>query len=177
MQEVSGMLVRLPETTVVALARQIRGDEDIVGVIGRLAKTHALTPTIASPNSSGPDATRRPRTGKSRYAITTLGEEASFQSLADCLVHAIDVLAGLDPAFLPRFAKRGGRTRRHVADARDAIYPGRADLLKYVRELPSHPGWWVGTNYSWDDVERILGDAANVAGLDYGTDIRLRNCS
>ena len=177
MHEMDGMLVRLPEATVIALARRAHGRETITEVIDRLARADVPGAFGASPKKTTSQPTTRSRADGDRYTITVLGEKAPFPSLADCLVHAVDKLAGLDPAFLPEFAKRGGRTRRHVADSRHAVHPGRPDLLEHVRELPSHPGWWVGTNYSRDDVERILKDASNVVSLDYGPDIRLENCS
>ena len=90
------------------------------------------------------------------------------------LTSVIEVLAERDPTFLGRFTAlpRHGRTRRYVAQNRNDLYPGRPDLIEeHSHQLRS--GFWIGTNISRKQIERILAVACDVAGLRYGADLKI----
>lgn len=106
------------------------------------------------------------------YQITILGDSYSAASLGDTLIMVLGQLSDMDSEFLPRLSLIRGRTRRHVAQLPEDIYPGRPDLAVRCREI--RPGWYVGDNYSRRDVERILSDACEVAGITYGEDLILQ---
>ena len=104
------------------------------------------------------------------YGITLLGESFSVASLGEMLITVLGQLADMDAEFLPQLSLKHGRTRKHVARRPEDIYPGRPDLAtRYSREI--RLGWYVGDNYARRDVERILHDACEIAGLTYGEDL------
>jgi hypothetical protein len=96
------------------------------------------------------------------------------QCLCVVLVSVIEALADRDATFLDRFVSlpRHVRTRRYIALNRNELYPGRPDLVQeYSHQLRS--GYWLGINISRKQVERIIMMACEVAGLRYGTDIKI----
>jgi hypothetical protein len=49
---------------------------------------------------------------------------------------------------------------------------GRPDLVReFSYELK--PGWWLGTNLSRHSIERVLEIACEVAGVKYGTELKV----
>jgi predicted type IV restriction endonuclease len=114
------------------------------------------------PGSNGPGFTVRGRTYATRNA-------------SDTLVRFFQVLANEDSTFLERFSAlaRHGRRRRYVARNRLDLYPDRADLAaEHSKEFV--PGWRVGTNYSAEQIRKIMALAAQVAGLTMGVEIQVR---
>lgn len=82
----------------------------------------------------------------------------------EVLVGVFDALSQRDASFLDRFAARPkhGRTRRYLARVPDELYPGRPDLAReHSAKLKS--GWFVGTNVSRAQIERIIEMAREVA--------------
>ena len=109
------------------------------------------------------------------YSFTLRGKRSDAQSAIDVLSKVLEQLSHSDPEFLARFASRPkhGRTRRFVAKVKEDLYPNKPDLiLNYSHQLSS--GWWMGTNYSKVQIEKILQMAAEVAGLTYGKDLVVR---
>jgi hypothetical protein len=66
-------------------------------------------------------------------------------------------------------AVRRGK-RRYVAANRDDLYFNRPDLS--ARQMSN--GWWIGTNYSRIELERMLRKACEIAGLQFGVDVVIR---
>ncbi|MDP9201735.1 MAG: hypothetical protein M3P26_07360 [Gemmatimonadota bacterium] len=100
------------------------------------------------------------------------GVHTKTKSAIDTLIQLLRQLATLDTTFLERFAAlpRHGRSRRFVARTARELYPDREDLARdYTHELT--PGWWVGTNYGSDQIEKIIKMACDVAGLRYGSQL------
>jgi hypothetical protein len=90
----------------------------------------------------------------------------------EVLVGVFEALAQLDPSFLERFAARPrhGRTRRYLARSPEELYPGRPDLARgHYAKLRS--GWYVGTNVSLVQIERIIEMACEVARLSFGREL------
>ena len=106
-----------------------------------------------------------------RYKVALLGEHFKVLTLADALMETLRRLHDLDDTILDKLSHEGGRTRPVVAHTPADLYPGRSDLRKYARRLPN--GWWVGTNYSSNDVKRIFRIICRVTGLNYGEDLLL----
>ena len=142
-------------------------DETLDEVIQRLAKKSSMPvqPRIQRYSE------RNPSSSSKTYRVTLFGETLIAATLSDVLVRVLREFAELDEAFLPRFSQEHGRTRRHVARDPKAIYPGRPDLSRFCRQIT--PGWFVGTNYSKQDVERILRAACEIVGITYGTDLSI----
>ena len=113
--------------------------------------------------------------GASATGFVLGGQATPTRNAKDTLVRFFEAMAGRDPTFLTRFAAlpRHGRRRRFLASDRNALYPERTDLAaEYAHEVV--PGWWLGTNYSAQQIAKIIGMACEVAGLDPTHDVQVR---
>ncbi len=74
------------------------------------------------------------------------------------------------PAHMPQMAAAAkGRSRNHIAQSRDEVYPDKPELLNTVVELV--PGWYVGTNVANREKHRIVKAACEACGVRFGTDL------
>lgn len=90
----------------------------------------------------------------------------------EVLIGVFEALSVRDASFLERFASRPkhGRTRRYLARSPAELYPGRPDLAaEHFSKLKS--GWYVGTNVSRAQIERIAEMACEVARLRFGLEL------
>jgi excisionase family DNA binding protein len=95
------------------------------------------------------------------------GRQFEFPSYSAAAVWVIEELAAADSSFMKRLgAVRRGK-RRYVALNRDELYFNRPDLP--AKELRN--GWWIGTNYSRAELERMLRRACEIAGIRFGLDL------
>jgi predicted type IV restriction endonuclease len=102
------------------------------------------------------------------------GRLTNCRNARDVLVSVIENLADHDPTFIQRFVSlpKHGRTRRFIALNPSELYPGRSDLSQeHSYQLRS--GYWLGTNVSRKQIERIISMACEVAGLIYDRDLRI----
>ncbi len=100
------------------------------------------------------------------------GRFVSCRNGRDVMVHVFEELAGRDPSFLERFTSRPkhGRTRRYLARSPEELYPGRTDLAsEHSFKLKS--GWYIGTNVSHAQIERIIEMACEVANIRMGREL------
>ncbi len=90
----------------------------------------------------------------------------------EVLVAVFEALARRDAAFLERFAARPkhGRTRRYLARSPEELYPGRPDLAR-EHSFKLQSGWYVGTNVSHAQIERIIEMACEVSRVSFGKDL------
>ena len=96
------------------------------------------------------------------------GQRYPARNARDVLVSVFETLSQRDRTFLERFAAlpRHGRTRRYLAKTPEELYPGRPDLShEHSTQLSS--GWWLGTNVSRAQIERVIEMACEVAGISY----------
>jgi negative regulator of replication initiation len=99
----------------------------------------------------------------SRNSFTCQGKVFSAPSSSKAMRDIFRFFAGRDATFLERFAAhKHGRKRRYIARDQAELYPGRPDLRKHSLEII--PGWWIGTNYSTENMEEIVRLAEEVAG-------------
>jgi len=92
----------------------------------------------------------------------------------DVLVNVFLLLDKRDPIFLERFAAlpRHGSRRRYLSRNREELYPGRLDLAR-SHSFELKPGWWLGINISRKQVDKIINMACGVAGIKYGTELKV----
>lgn len=103
------------------------------------------------------------------------GRIYSARNARDVMVQLFEELARRDSTFLERFAARPkhGKKRRFIARSQAELYPGRPDLGEsHSHQLSS--GWWIGTNYSRENIDKIVRMACEVASLNYGTDLLIK---
>ena len=91
----------------------------------------------------------------------------------DVVVQVLRTLAERDSDFFKKFADlpKHGRTRRYLAKNQEELYPSRPDLTRMSKEIA--PGWWIGTNYANRDKLKILKMACEVAGIRFGSDLKV----
>lgn len=100
------------------------------------------------------------------------GQHHPARNARDVLVSVFETLSQHDGTFLERFAAlpKHGRTRRYLAKSPGELYPGRPDLSnEHSTQLRS--GWWLGTNVSRAQIERIIEMACEVARIEYGREL------
>ena len=102
------------------------------------------------------------------------GQQYREATAIDTMFKVFDVLSQGDAAFFDRLASlpKHGRKRRYLAQNKMDLYPGRPDLCQqYSRQR--FGGWWIGTNYSRSSIRHAIELACEVAGVRYGTDLKL----
>jgi hypothetical protein len=128
-----------------------------------------LAPTVAKTALSPASEPKTAEAPAGRWVVTLKDREIAVDSGADALEGLLKHLVRIDPAALEKLRPVGGRVRHLIADAPDRLYPGRPDLAHFSREFI--PGWFMGTNYSSQDVRRLIRAAAEAVGLQWGIDI------
>lgn len=101
--------------------------------------------------------------------VTFRGRHFDMSSYSAAAVWVIEDLAAADRSFLNRLGGVRRGKRRYVAANRSDLYYGRPDLP--AKQLRS--GWWIGTNYSRAELERMLRTACELAGLRFGVDLAI----
>lgn len=111
-----------------------------------------------------------PRPGGVGYTFE--GRFTPCRNGREVLVAVFEALATRDATFLERFAARPkhGRTRRYLARSPEELYPGRADLAQ-EHSFKLRSGWYVGTNVSHAQIERIIEMACEVSRVRFGKDL------
>ena len=102
------------------------------------------------------------------------GERYDCRTGKDAMVTVLRVLANSDPSFLERCAQHPaarGHKRRYIARTPEELHPSRADQRRHHEELPG--GWLVWTKFNKKDMRKIIGLAAETAGLKLNMDITL----
>jgi hypothetical protein len=100
------------------------------------------------------------------------GQRYPARNARDVLVSVFEALSQRDGTFLERFAAlpKHGRTRRYLAKTPEELYPGRPDL-SHEHSTQLRSGWWLGTNVSRAQIERIIEMACEVARVKYGREL------
>ncbi len=97
-----------------------------------------------------------------------------YTNAKDAMVIALRELSQEDSTFLQRCAQHPnaqGRKRKYIAQTPEELYPDRPDLRDYRETLPG--GWFVATNLNNVLKKSIIALAAEVAGLKFGTDVKV----
>lgn len=113
-------------------------------------------------------------TGESgNFTFSFKGQKHQARSARDVVSKLFHLIAEDDPRFLERFAARKhGRKRRYLAQNKSELYPDRPDLEIHSIEVAK--GWWMGTNYSRKDLQKIIDLACDVAGSTLASQIRAK---
>ncbi len=127
----------------------------------------------SAPRGRGLHARSRSKRPRQEIMYLFLGRQMVARTSKELLLNVLRGLSERDATFLPRFSGEGGRKRRYVAQDPLDLYPGRPQLARAAKE-ELQTGWWVGTNYSANDIESILRKACQAAGLKWGKDLIIR---
>ena len=134
-----------------------------------------ITPPPPAPAPSPIPAPRQPRRARTveMFSFSVQGQELQAGSAREVMTKVFELLAKADPSFLERFAARKhGKKRRYLAMDRAGLYPGCPDLAE-IAALEIAPGWWLGTNYSRRDIQKIINLAREVVDPSVGESMRV----
>lgn len=142
--------------------------ESLNGVLRRVLAGE--TKPVPRPPAQVPTAT--PITSPAGITYQFDGETHAASDATEAMINILRDLAQYDDDFFSKFAvKVRGRTRNHVARSRSGVYPGRPDLVRYVKEVG--PGWFIGCNIANREKEKILRAACDMMGLTFGRDLKI----
>lgn len=100
------------------------------------------------------------------------GNRYSCASNVRVMVELFNQLAEAYPEFPGRFAARKqGYSRLYLADNKYDLYPGQPERCESSSEELEVGGWFLATHQSKATIEKSLGLACEVLGLEYGSDI------
>ncbi|TGD63362.1 hypothetical protein EYC08_13850 [Tabrizicola sp. WMC-M-20] len=118
------------------------------------------------PNSLRTQAER----GPVYYQI--LGEQLSARNAKEAFVDVLGKIAARFPQRIEAIAEAArGRTRNHIAQSVDQIYPDRQDLAS-LNTAEILDGWLVGLNIANREKVRIVRAACGATGLRFGSDVK-----
>lgn len=144
--------------------------------IGQAATPRRLEPLVPPESLSGQstkaDSDRRRLRPQGPTGYSLDGRFVPCRNGREVLAGVFEALAERDPSFLERFAARPkhGRTRRYIARTPEELFPGRPDLAReHFYKLQS--GWYLGTNVSHAQIERIIEMACEVSRVRFGKDL------
>lgn len=101
-------------------------------------------------------------------------EYVAVSSAKDLMCKIFIYLSSKDSGFLERFCSvKHGQTRRYVARSRAELYAGRPDLCE-LHAFEFRAGWWIGTNYSRNDMRKIISLALEVSGRDLADKVEFK---
>lgn len=113
-----------------------------------------------------------PSTNGAAVSYKLDGKTHVASDATEAMISILSDLAQYDDAFYPKLAEKiRGRTRNHIARSRPEVYPGRPDLVRYVKEVG--PGWFIGCNIANREKKKILRAACEVMGLDFDRDLKV----
>ncbi len=150
-----------------------------VGLRGNQQPAMQPTRAVASPTPGPPPAlapmpkaSLSPAPTPTGVGYTFEGQFVACRNGREVLIAVFEALSKRDSTFLERFAARPkhGRTRRYLARSPDELYPGRPDLAK-EHSFKLRSGWYVGTNVSHAQIERIIEMACEVSRVRYGKEL------
>jgi hypothetical protein len=153
------------------------GAEDVEEFLLKLAGGYQAQVAIPSPPPQFPSTTiaSPPSTqiaSERSVSYKIFGQSKHADNAIDALIDILRTLAGRNSLFLEKLAPIvRGRTRNHLARAREDVYPQKPDLIEYTMQLV--PVWWFGTNISNRDKMRIIERACEVEKLVFGKDISI----
>jgi len=142
--------------------------DDVAEFLKARIRTFAELP-VSAPTAIRTTPTRQPAANAAhgvRLGFLWGGSFIAANSAKDAMIKVLQYLEDSSPGFLRRFAAhpRHGRSRRFVDQDPNRLYRNRPDLVEAC-SFELKPGWWVGTNYSKDQIRRIIELACQVAGV------------
>lgn len=178
-EEPDDLLIELVADKVESLCGY-KPDPDTVASFLTNGARPVASPQIKPTPPQRPTAQKAPSPSSEQKQLSSIGFSVqgrihNARNARDVMVQLFEELARKDPTFLERFAARPkhGKKRRFIARSQAELYPDRPDLGEsHSHRLSS--GWWIGTNYSRENIEKIIRMACEVAGLTYRTDVLIK---
>ena len=176
LEEPDGLLIELLAEKVEDLCGYSPELDQCAEFIERFRET-INEPKLLSPNPPEPTSPQRKRrqTSKSGEIGFIYNDiQYSAKSAREVMSEIFRLFHQNDNSFLERFASRKhGKKRRYLAQNRSELYPGRPDLAE-EHSIEVISGWWLGTNYSKRDIEKIITLACEVVSIKLGRELKIQ---
>ena len=133
-----------------------------------------LDASKSPPPLPAPKSMSTTTTTASTQPLVILGKRYVCRHAKDAMVTVLRVLANSNPSFLKRCSEHPdarGTKRRYIARTPEELHPSRPDQRLNHEELPD--GWLVFTKLTNPEKRKIIGLAAETAGLKLNVDIKL----
>ena len=99
---------------------------------------------------------QKPTTTNPEFEFSINGRKFQENSAIGTVKKIVEYLAGHDDQFLERIEDmKHSKTRRYIARDKNMLYPKAPHLIRYSFEIPTAPGWYLGTNYSKLHLKKI----------------------
>ena len=167
--EPDSLLMDLISEKVESLCGYRPGPEDVEEFLVRLSGGTGSQVAVVTHSPRLPST---PLVSERSVSYKVFGQSRHAGNAIDALLDILRTLAEKSPTFLEKLSPAvKGRTRNHIARAREDVYPEKPELIEYTTELV--PGWWLGTNFSNRDKMKIIEKACEVEKLVFGKDISI----
>ncbi len=133
------------------------------------ARLTQVMPEAVASSATGQEATRKRKGRAHAVRVTFKGQQLDMPNYASAAIWIIEQMALDDATFLPRFGSVRRGKRRYVSTDKSALYFNRPDLPAKLMEN----GWWIGTNYSRAELERMLRAACRIAGIKFDVQLQI----
>lgn len=106
-----------------------------------------------------------------RYGFEFRGEWHPVHGRTACavLIAVFEHLMRTCPNFAQRFSQQiHGRLKRYLSPDPQEVHPDNPSLMKQLSN-----GWWLDANLSRDGIERRVRQACEIAGIQYGSELKV----
>lgn len=161
----------LQELTSIGATRPVDASRSAPTRIGT-TPTAMLEPVAASvPNSSGPRSRTESLSIRGPISYRVFGQTRTARNAKEAFVDVLSSIAKRYPQRMEAIAEAArGRTRNHIAQSVEQIYPERQDLAS-SNTAEIYNGWLVGLNISNREKVRIVRSACEATGLRFESDV------
>jgi len=107
--------------------------------------------------------------GSQKYQCELLGTIVTGATLPEVFASVVDLTYDLDPAVLEKLSEmRPSSARNYISRDKTKVH----FRSPYLKTLCTKSGWWISGNISQSQLISALNKLCNVAGLEYGKDLR-----
>ena len=151
--------------------------DDVDAFLKNRLEASLPTPPIRKPPLQTP-ISRSPRSAPSLserskiVGLEYLGKHVETRTNIAALIEALTIFGREDPQFMEHFAARTvTRNRQLIARDRAHLYEQSHLIDKHSKKLWGN--WWLGTNLSKRQIRGHIQTACDVAGINFGTQLKL----
>lgn len=187
-----GRLLREPASALVELLLQelesLTGDRPQASVVEEFLRGEAkkagpspipevVVSNPIAPEPLGPKAPLPRSVPNCAFVLELLGQRMAFPSHRKRLTKLFEILGERDPHFYNVYARSSTPGRRPGIARRPVdLFPGNpslASVKSHYTEIRNGSGWYIDLNQSADNITKMIRRACDVAGLEFGKDVRL----
>ena len=119
-----------------------------------------------SRKSKTKESNQKPTTLNAKFEFSINGQKFQENSAIGAVKKIVEYLAGNDDQFLKRIeGMQHSKTRKYIARDKNMLYLKSPHLAQYSFEIPTAPGWYMGTNYGTAGLKKMAALAKEAADL------------